>query len=281
MRIADVGRTLFAISLGAFAVQQFIWGDFVPGRAQPWPGGIPGQFAWAWATGTFFLVASVAIGARLRAGRLAAGLTAAVILGWGFTRNLSPAFADHGLGGAWTNLGKGLALSAGALAVAATLPRDAGALPGWIRSDESLIRIGRAGLGAFMMLCGVQHFLFATFVATLVPGWIRAASFWTYFAGVALIAGGAGMNVAATARLAAALSGLMIFLWVPMLHVPRAFAAEPGAASRNEWTAVFEALACSGVAFVLAGLAPARHASRASDAIATHQARVRREPARS
>jgi hypothetical protein len=55
-----------------------------------------------------------------------------------------------------------------------------------------------------------------------------------------------------TARLAAALSGLMIVSWVVLLHVPRAIAA-PEDQLRNEWTAVFEALAMSGIAFVLAG----------------------------
>jgi hypothetical protein len=44
----------------------------------------------------------------------------------------------------------------------------------------------------------------------------------------------------------------MIFLWVVLLHIPRAVAAT-GPQSRNEWTAVFEALAMSGVAFALAG----------------------------
>jgi uncharacterized membrane protein YphA (DoxX/SURF4 family) len=91
---------------------------------------------------------------------------------------------------------------------------------------------------------------------SLVPTWIPGARFWTYFAGVALIAGGAGIIVPLTTRLAASLSGLMIFLWFVMLHIPRALAA-PAAQSRNEWTAVFEALAMSGIAFVLAGT-PAR-----------------------
>jgi hypothetical protein len=44
----------------------------------------------------------------------------------------------------------------------------------------------------------------------------------------------------------------MIFLWVLLLHVPRALSATP-AQSRNEWIAVFEALAISGFALVLAG----------------------------
>ncbi|HEV7501284.1 MAG TPA: hypothetical protein VGQ33_14820, partial [Vicinamibacteria bacterium] len=50
--------------------------------------------------------------------------------------------------------------------------------------------------------------------------------------------------------LAAALSGLMVFLWLVMLHIPRALAA-PEALRRNEWTAVVEAFALSGIAFAL------------------------------
>jgi uncharacterized membrane protein len=43
--------------------------------------------------------------------------------------------------------------------------------------------------------------------------------FSTYFYGVALIAGGAGLILTMTARMPAALSGLMILLWV-VLHAP-------------------------------------------------------------
>jgi hypothetical protein len=37
-----------------------------------------------------------------------------------------------------------------------------------------------------------------------------------------------------------------------MLHIPRALAAPDAASSRNEWTAVFEALAISGIALLVA-----------------------------
>jgi hypothetical protein len=50
----------------------------------------------------------------------------------------------------------------------------------------------------------------------------------------------------------------MIFLWVLMLHLPRAVAAADAASRRNEWTAVFEALAISGIAFVVAGCVRSR-----------------------
>jgi uncharacterized membrane protein len=117
-----------------------------------------------------------------------------------------------------------------------------------------------------MILGGVQHFIYTQFVATLVPQWIPYPVFWARFAGVALLAGGAGLLVTRTARLAAALSGVMIFLWVVLLHVPRAMAAPP-AQTRNEWTAVFEALAFSGIALTIAGAHGAR--SRAGRNVAT------------
>jgi uncharacterized membrane protein len=103
--------------------------------------------------------------------------------------------------------------------------------------------------GAFLSLCGVQHFVHAAFVATLVPAWIPGAPFWASFAGLALIAGGVGVVMPATARLAGLLSGAMIFVWVIVLHFPRAFDATTR--SSNETTAVFEALAMSGIGLLI------------------------------
>ena len=122
-----------------------------------------------------------------------------------------------------------------------------------------------AMLGAFLVSSGIQHFLFVPFVATLVPAWIPGPRLWTEFAGVALIAGGLGLIVPRTARLAGSLSGLMIFLWFVMLHIPRALAAADAASRRNEWTAVFEALAMSGIALLLAA-DPRAGASTPADA---------------
>jgi uncharacterized membrane protein len=47
-------------------------------------------------------------------------------------------------------------------------------------------------LATFLVVCGVQHFVYSDFVTTLVPSWIPGQGFWTYLAGVALIAGGVG-----------------------------------------------------------------------------------------
>jgi uncharacterized membrane protein YphA (DoxX/SURF4 family) len=86
------------------------------------------------------------------------------------------------------------------------------------------------------------------FVMKLVPEWIPGSRYWAYFTGLALVAGGVGILVPRMSRLAATMVGIMILLWVVLLHIPRAI----GLHSAAETAAIFEALAMSGVAFLLA-----------------------------
>jgi uncharacterized membrane protein YphA (DoxX/SURF4 family) len=113
--------------------------------------------------------------------------------------------------------------------------------------------IGRYFLPITAIVFGIDHFVYPIIVSKLVPSWIPGSLFWTYFAGIALIAAGVGMILRVQARLASLLLGIMIFLWLILLHIPRAF-AEPPSVKGNEWTSVFEALAFSGIAFMLAAL---------------------------
>ena len=79
---------------------------------------------------------------------------------------------------------------------------------------------GRFLLALSMILFGIEHFVFAKFVATLVPAWIPWHLFWTYFVGIALIAAGFAICTKQQAYLAAALLGGMIFAFVLLCHIP-------------------------------------------------------------
>jgi uncharacterized membrane protein len=111
----------------------------------------------------------------------------------------------------------------------------------WMRAAAPLLAV-------FLVVCGLEHFAYTDLVATLIPSWIPLHTFWTYFAGVALIAGGTGMLVPPTARVAATLSALMIALWIPLVHIPLAITS---ARHAFEAAGAFEPLGMSGVALLV------------------------------
>jgi uncharacterized membrane protein len=263
-KLRTTGRVFFALGLLGLGASHFYFQEFMTGRAPPWPGGPAGQTIWAYGTGAAFIGIAVAILSG-RWGRAAAVSAAGLILGWALLRKLPVAAQDTLFGGAWTNAGKALTFVGGALAVAATLPPVGSAagepLRRFLNRTATFTATGRVILGLFFLLTGTQHFLHTPFVASLIPPWFPGDPvLWTYFGGVALLAGGAGLQLPGTARLAAFLSGTMVFSWFWIIHLPRTFA------SVSDGIAVFEALAVAGIAFVLAGSLAAEAPERGADA---------------
>jgi uncharacterized membrane protein len=146
--------------------------------------------------------------------------------------------------GPWTSGGEVLALGGVALVLAGELELLN------TMSWESLVIVGRSLFAAALVIFGVQHFMYAKFIATLIPTWIPGHLFWAYFVGVAFVASALSIATKVQGRLAAALLGLMFLLWVVVLHAPRVVATVHNG---NEWTSAFVALAMSGGAFLVAG----------------------------
>src|SRR5690606_17147867 len=118
--------------------------------------------------------------------RQAAVLMALLVFCWAFLRYIPLLMADTFLSGTWTSAGKAMVFTAGALAIAATYPKvqtpKVSAITRFINLDGEFVITGRISLGLFLVLTGVQHFLFAEFVASLIPSWFPgSAIFWTYF----------------------------------------------------------------------------------------------------
>jgi uncharacterized membrane protein YphA (DoxX/SURF4 family) len=90
---------------------------------------------------------------------------------------------------------------------------------------------------------------FAELVAQLMQPWMPWRTFWTYFAAVALAAGGIGLVVPRTVRLAGLLTSAMIFSWFFLVHTPRML-VDP--ASPVGWSEMGESIAFSAMALLLA-----------------------------
>ncbi|MGH9382188.1 MAG: DoxX family membrane protein [Thermoanaerobaculia bacterium] len=256
-KLMIMGRLFVAVAFIGLGFQHFLLRQFITGRAPAWPESIPGGPVWAYVTGIALLV----VGAALilgRGARLAAIFAGLLIFFWALIRHIPIVATDSLLAPSWTQGGKALTFVGGALAIAGTLPSAEGR---WLAPVSKLVNLrgelvtlGRVCLGIFLVITGIQHFMYTEFVASLIPEWFPGnAVLWTYFGGVALIAGGSGLLLARTAPMAALLSGSMVFSWFWIIHIPRAFA------SVSDGIAVFEALAVSGIAFVIAGFLHSRN----------------------
>jgi len=264
MTKSTLGRLFFAIAMVASGIQQIVTAKFVR-LVPPLPAWVPSHSFWAYLVGLLLLAAGAAIGAGRMVREAAAVLGAMILLAFLFLH--LPLAATHpGAGFMWTNPMKALAMLGGVIILAGALPDDGGSrLAGLFRTLRPL---GPLFLGGFLLLGGIQHFVYADFVAQLVPAWIPGTRFWVYFTGVALIAGGVGIFLPKTRRLAALMSGIMMLLWVVLLHIPRALA---DLSNGGESSGVFEALALSGVAFILADHRSFGHP--AAEAVASSRSR--------
>src|SRR5262245_5226628 len=220
MRSSDVaGRFLVGLALLGFGVENILFNRYIVARIAPWPPNDPAaQMMVGYATAAVFVASGIALLTR-RFVRTAGLASAALILGYSMVLHWPVAFAGPAWSGDWTNVLKAATLSAGALGVAVGDGRPMMSILSALRALAPYVA------GAFFPLAGLQHFMFADFVATLVPPFIPGARFWTYVAGVALLAAGIGFYTPRVRRIAAMLTSAMVFSWVFLVHVPLVFRA--------------------------------------------------------
>lgn len=244
--------SLFAACLAALGVIHVIAGEAVTRLFQGWPAWLPGRPYWAHVGGALLAILGGMALFRIRA-RPALTVMGILILGSVFVLHLPRAIAAGDFGDAWGNFFKWLAMAAGTFLFAGTCAATGGArILG--RLTEMLAAGAPGFLAAFMIGAAILHVRAAAAIDQYyMPAYIPWHLFWIYFTAGALALGGVGLLVPPTRRLAARLTSLMIFLWCPLLHIPRTF-AEP----RNpaEWCGVFESLAFAAIAFQLAVRAP-------------------------
>ncbi len=115
---------------------------------------------------------------------------------------------------------------------------------------DKLAVLGPAFFAASLATFGAEHLAGARFIMQAVPPWMPGRLFWAYFVGFALLAAAISILVMKYVRLSAMLLGIMIFLFVLLLHVPRVIA---NPRDRISWAVLLRDLAFAGAAWALAG----------------------------
>ena len=239
--LAKAGRWAYAICLIGLAGQQLYYSDLRPVFVPAWASPIPGHALLAWLF-SIILIASAATLLLNKGVRIAMLLLGGLLFSLFLFRYLPYELLVDPKGGqigAWNNALKELSISGSAFIIAGTFP------------DTRTAGIGRIFYSIMLILFGIEHFLFAGFVKSLVPSWIPGDLFWTYFTAVALIGSGVAIILRIKVKLVATLLGIMVFIWFLVLHIPRAVVA-PVTDMGNELSSVFESLWVSGIAFVIA-----------------------------
>jgi hypothetical protein len=111
---------------------------------------------------------------------------------------------------------------------------------------------GKYLLALGLVVFGIQHILYAEYVATLITPWIPWKLFWTYLVAIAFFATALSLALNIMVRLSSLSMALMFFLWVLVLHGPLV-AGHPGV--EPQWTSAFIALGMGGIFLVAAGTA--------------------------
>jgi len=236
------GHALFAFAVIGFGIVNLIFGDFLAGLI-PVSAAAPGRQFFMYLVSIVFIVTGVCIVIEKQVWYAAIGLAAlffVLIVLVHLPRNIANLYD----GGSWTGTFEMLALCAGALILADTLPGESHPVSGL----NFLIRSGRYLYAIALVVFGFQHFIYADFIATLIPTWIPARLFWAYFIGVAFV--GSALSIALNVKLSLTMTLLatMFFLWVLIVHLPRVFVNPQ---HEPEWTSTFVALEMGAIALML------------------------------
>jgi uncharacterized membrane protein/uncharacterized membrane protein YphA (DoxX/SURF4 family) len=246
--LLTAGRLFFAIAMVFFGAQFLIFVSSMRGPipGPPWSHGV---LVLDWLACVGFILAGVSI-ASGRMGRWVAMVLGVVLLLYGLLRYVPALVARVHDPGPWTVLFEILAMVGGAWVLAASFSEDGRSSPSSDNIVWRLADVGRLLIAVSLVVFAVQHFMYARFVATLIPAWIPARLFWAYFTGIAFVAAAVSIATKRMLGMAAMLLGTMFFLWVVLLHAPRVAGA---IRNGNEVTSLLVAVAMCGLSFVLAG----------------------------
>jgi uncharacterized membrane protein len=118
------------------------------------------------------------------------------------------------------------------------------------RGLDKIVALSNLCFAIPLAVFGAEHLSSAKFIMLAVPSYMPWRLFWAYFVGVALLAASLSIASKIQVRWSGLLFGIMMFLFVAMVHIPRVLASP---SDRIPWTIVIREMSFAGGAWILAG----------------------------
>jgi uncharacterized membrane protein YphA (DoxX/SURF4 family) len=124
------------------------------------------------------------------------------------------------------------------------------------RGLDKVVALSNLCFAAPLAVFGAEHLSAARSLMLGVPSYMPWHLFWAYFVGFALFSASLSIATRIQVRWSGLLFGIMMVLFVAMLHVPRALASPQ---DRFAWTIVIREMSFAGGGWILAGEAMREH----------------------
>ncbi len=250
------GKLFFALTVLAIGIIHILTGNF-PAGLMPVAISLAGRTLLVYITGSALGIAGLLMFSKkyIYYGTILAGIVFLVILLFFHLPRLATNLKDPG---AWTPSMEIVALFSGTLVLIGVIPvhhekKNLG--NAWIVSGRWLFAIT-------LIVFGVQHYQYATFISGLVPSWIPWPLFWVYAVMVGFFATAISLMFNKLIHLSATVLAFMFFLWIWTLHIPRVIG---DSRSEPEWTSLFIDIAMCGISLLIAGSATDKQHQEAGD----------------
>ena len=115
---------------------------------------------------------------------------------------------------------------------------------------DKIVALSNLCFAVPLAVFGAEHLSAAKFIMLAVPSYMPGRLFWAYFVGVALLAASLSIATKIQVRWSGLLFGIMMVVFVAMLHIPRALVSP---SERIPWTIVVREMSFAGGAWILAG----------------------------